>query len=167
MKNKNVITIILIILIVLGLLGLTFIVGGKGSDVSATLSNEPSVILANAQSESAAVKDSEKREFIQINMNEYLQYYTGSTPTCGYCQIAEPIIQNIAYQYNIDVHYLNTDNFSEEDQTTFVTSNEFFNTGYGTPILFIVQNSTIIDKVDGLTDYAHYIDFLTRNGYIQ
>jgi len=174
MKNKKTLKVIAIIALVVVLLILASTVGNK-SDKEEVLSNDPTIILANAREESASVKENEKKEFIQIDINEYMNYYNGeeptlillARPTCGYCQIAEPIIQNIAYEYNLDIHYLNTDNFTDEAQTTFVQSDEFFNTGYGTPILYIVMKGQILDKVDGLTDRAHYVEFLRMNGYIK
>ena len=138
------------------------------------LSEDAETIIAKSQEESAAVKESEKKEFAQIDVNTYLSYLNGSEaqiillarPTCGYCQIAEPIIQNAAYEYNIDINYLNTDNFQAEDTQNFINSNEIFQEGFGTPFLFIVKDGGIIDMIDGLTDKAHYIEFFKKNGYI-
>lgn len=139
------------------------------------LSNDANVVLENAQAESAAVVDDEKSEFNQIDINQYLEMYNGSEkqliliarPTCGYCQIAEPIIQNLMYEHNIEINYLNTDNFSEEDDATLVKSDELFSSGYGTPTLIVVGNGGIISNVDGLTDTAHYEKFFKENGFIE
>ena len=81
------------------------------------LSNDGDVIFENAQKESSAVADAEKGDFVQIDINQYMEMYNGTEkqlvliarPTCTYCQIAEPIIQNIIYKYNVTVNYLNTD----------------------------------------------------------
>ena len=64
------------------------------------------------------------------------------------------------------MYYLNTDNFSGEDQNNFIASNEEFSTGYGTPMLLVVGNGTIKNQVDGLTDRTHYIAFLQLNEFI-
>ena len=48
-----------------------------------------------------------------------------------------------------------------------IVSDEFFKEGYGTPILLVVGEGKIIDKVDGLTDSAHYVDFFKRNEFIK
>ena len=179
--NKT-LKIALIIIGVVIVLVLAFAVGGNGSSSSTTspnqqtnLSTNPEEIIANAQSESESIKDNEKKEFTQISLTQYLEYYAGSEPkiillarpTCHYCQIAEPIIQNVAYEYNIDINYLNTDDFTEDDQKNFIYSNDEFKEGYGTPLLFIVKDNQIIDKVDGLTDKAHYKEFFRLHGYIQ
>ena len=77
------------------------------------LSNDPETIYANAQKESETVKSDEMKEFNSIDVTTYLDYYAGedtklvllARPTCHYCQIAEPILQNIMYEYNIDLLY--------------------------------------------------------------
>lgn len=137
-------------------------------------SDDIKVIIANAQSESASVKEEEKKDFIDINIDEYLEKYNGNEkslvligrPTCQYCQIAEPILHNISYVYNIDINYLNTDNFQDGDSQKLVESDSFFSSGFGTPLLLVLSNGNINDKVDGLTDTAHYIKFLENNGFI-
>lgn len=139
------------------------------------LSNDPDVIYENAQKESAAVKDNEKKEFTQINLDTYFEMYKNEAndivliarPTCGYCQIAEPIIQNVAYEYSLKINYLNTDNFENTEEQTLQNSDEHFSSGLGTPTLVIVGGGKIIDAVDGLVDKAHYIDFFKRNGFIK
>ena len=139
------------------------------------LSNDGDVIYNNAQTESAAVKDSEKGDFVQIDLNQYMDMYNGSEkqivliarPTCHYCQIAEPIIQNLIYKYKLKINYLNTDNLSETDQQTLISSDEFFSSGLGTPTLLVVSEGKIHDTVDGLTDTAHYEEFFKTNGYIE
>ena len=147
---------------------------GTKSDTK-EVSNDSNSILDNAQAESAAVKDNEKGEFTQIDMNQYMEMYNGSEkkivliarPTCGYCQIAEPIIQNLIYKYNLPINYLNTDNFGENDEQTLISSNEFFESGLGTPTLLVISGGEIHDSVDGLTDAEHYEEFFKTNGYIE
>ena len=179
MEKNKIIKIVGIVVLIVGLIVCASLISGNGSEEekkpTEELSNDAEVILANAQKESSEVKDSEKKEFSQIDVAKYLEYYEGSEPqiillarpTCSYCQIATPIIQNIMYEYDINVNYLNTDEFTDETQTQFVKSDEFFSSGFGTPVLFIVKDKTIIDKVDGMTDKAHYIEFFKLNGFIK
>lgn len=142
---------------------------------SEEISNDGDEIYNNAQVESAAVKENEKGDFIQIDINQYLEMYNGSEkqiiliarPTCHYCQIAEPILQNLIYEYKLNINYLNTDNFEENDQQTLINSDEKFSNGLGTPTLVVVGEGQIYDAVDGLTDKAHYKEFFKKNGYIK
>ena len=139
------------------------------------MSEDANTILANAQNESTSVKESEKKDFISINVDKYLEYYNGpdkqivliGRPTCHYCEIAEPILHNIAFEYNLNINYLNIDEFSEDDTTNFYHSDETFDEGFGTPMLLIIGDNKIQDKIDGLTDRSHYIEFLKLNEYIR
>ena len=175
MKNKEII-IVLCVLVVALILVFAFGSGDKNkSNKEEANSSEVDTILANAQKESETVKPNEIKEFSNIDVTAYLEYYAGedtklvlvARPTCHYCQIAEPILQNVAYKYDLNIHYLNTDDFSEDDDQKFIESDEFLADGVGTPLLMNVGNGKIIDKVDGLTDSEHYIQFFKDNGYIK
>lgn len=170
MKKKTIGIIGVVALVIILLIGATI----KPKEKDNSLSNSGD-ILTNAQIESQNVKENEQKEFTEISVSDYMNIYNGgekalvlvARPTCGYCQIAEPILHNIAYKYDININYLNTDNFSEEDSSTFVNSNTQFAEGFGTPMLLVVSNSNINDIVDGLTDTAHYVEFLKKNGIIE
>lgn len=176
--KDNKIWVIGIVALAVILLIVSFSIGGgdeeSNNELEGNYSEDVEQIIKNAQAESAAVKDDEKGEFTYINVDEYLNLYSADSntlvllarPTCGYCEIAEPIIRNIIYVYNLDIKYLNTDEFTEDTQRQFVSSNEMFKEGYGTPLLMLVGNNNINDIVDGLTDYAGYMEFLQKNEII-
>ena len=133
-------------------------------------------LLARAQQQSAAVKDEEKKDFVSVNVSEYLEKYRDSDPhivliartSCGYCQIAEPILHKIAKDYDLEIFHLNTDDItSDDDLGEFVNSNEYFSSGFGTPLLLITKNSTLEDYLEGLADYEGYVDFLKDNHFIE
>lgn len=155
---------------------MSFFVGGQenSKEDASKMSEDANVIIANAQNESDSVKEEETKELPEINMDTYLEYYNGeenklvliARPTCHYCQIAEPIIKNIAYENDLDISYLNTDNFEGDDETKLVQSDEFFSEGFGTPLLLVVSEGKIVNKVDGLTDKAHYTEFFKSTGFI-
>lgn len=174
MKNNKILVILGIVLAAI----LIIICSMVGTDSNNTKTDkvveDGQTIVTNAQKESEAVKDDEKKEFTQINVDKYLEYYAGeenkiilvARPTCHYCQIAEPILQNISFKYNIEINYLNTDEFSDDDQTKFVNSDDTFKDGFGTPFLLIISNNKIVSSVNGLTDEDHYISFFKTNGFI-
>lgn len=137
--------------------------------------NDSNNTLENATIEAANIKENEQKEFTEINVDEYLNKYNGNEktlvliarPTCHYCQIAEPIIHNLAYKYDLTINYLNTDTFYDDDKQKFMESDEFFENGFGTPMLLIVSEGKINDMVDGVTDTSNYIEFLKRNKFIK
>lgn len=174
MKNNKILVILGIVLAAI-LIIICSMVGTESTNTKTDkVMEDGQTIVTNAQKESEAVKDDEKKEFTQINVDKYLEYYAGeenkiilvARPTCHYCQIAEPILQNISFKYNIEINYLNTDEFSDDDQTKFVNSDDTFKDGFGTPFLLIVSNNKIVSSVNGLTDEDHYISFFKTNGFI-
>ena len=174
MNEKKYIIIGTICLIVVLLVVVVF-AGKKGNEDKLEYSNDPNVIVQNAEKEAAAVTEGAKKDFEIIDVAKYLEYYKGSDPklvmlareSCYYCQIAEPIVQSIMKKYDIDIYYLNPDNFTEEEKNDFINSNERFKDGFGTPMLFLVGNDSIIDVVEGLTDKAHFVQFFKLNGFIK
>lgn len=138
-------------------------------------SEDINTIIYNAQSESANVKENEKKDFIEISVDLYLSKYSEEEkslvligrPTCHYCQIAEPILHNIAYKYNVDINYLNIDNFQNDDSQKLVSSDSSFSEGFGTPLLLVVGGGKIEGRVEGLTDTKHYISFMEKYGFIK
>ena len=175
MKNKELFIVIGIIIVSLILI-FAFSSGNKSKSNNLTTdSNDVNSILENAEKESESVKSNEIKELNNINVSDYLEFYAGeesklvlvARPTCHYCQIAEPILQNIAYKYDLEINYLNTDDFTEEDDKRFTESDESLKNGIGTPLLLNVGDNRIIDRVDGLTDSNHYIKFFKDNGYIK
>ena len=117
--NEKIRTIIITVVIVVVLVLAFTIENNKKTETTSEYSNDVSVILSNAEKESAAVTEEEKIEFPQIDVDTYLDYLNSeeariillARPTCHYCQIAEPILQKMAKDYNLTIYYLNTDNF--------------------------------------------------------
>ena len=183
MEKKNWITLVVVTLVVVGLFTLCFFVEGDNSDntiqkreETETTSTDVNSVVANAQKESAEIKDSEMDELDEIDVDEYLEMYSDSDelelvyvarPTCSYCQIAEPIVRKLDKDYDLDINYLNTDEFKGNDQNDFIKSDDLFAEGFGTPMLLLVGKDSIVDYVDGLSDTAGYKDFFKKNDLIK
>ena len=90
-----------------------------------------------------------------------------SRPTCGYCQIAEPILRHISYQYDFTIYNVNVDEMDDDDNSKLLESDDFFSNGYGTPLLIVVSDGEVVDMINGLVDTATYVDFFTDNGFIE
>ena len=177
-KSNNKIMIIVTAIIIVVLVGLCFVVGGKDTGTSETkLDEDVETIMSNLQSESAAVTEEQKGEFgAYINVSEYMDLYNKegeysliwvARPTCSYCELTTPVIQKMIKDYSVYISYLNTDEFSEDDTGTFIGTSEDFAEGFGTPMLLVVGDGKILDKVDGATDTAHYIEFLKKYKFIE
>ena len=170
MKKKKFGIIGVIVLVVLLIISSSITTDNKNS-----LSDDLETIISNATNEAKSIKSSEMKSFNEINVDEYINKYNGEEKslvligrdTCHYCQIANPILKHINYIYKIEFNYLNTDNFKEGDAQKLIDSDSYFANGFGTPLLLVIQDGSIKDKVDGLTDTAHYMKFLKENGFIK
>lgn len=147
----------------------------ESSTTDTSGSSDVGDMTARAQEESAAVSDDEKKDFKEIDVDTYLDLYEDdedsivlfSRPTCGYCQIAEPILHHIAYQYDLTINHVNTDEMDSDDSTKLLESDDFFSDGLGTPLLVVVSNGEIVDLVNGLVDTENYVQFFSDNGFIE
>ncbi len=132
-------------------------------------------ILTTAQKESKSISEKEQKPFVDITIDEYLEIY-GKQDTslvliyktnCNYCKIAEPILKNLIYQYNLTIYGMNIDNFTSEDKKKLLESDEYFTQGLVTPLLLIVKEKKFVDKVEGLLDQSHYKEFLEAYDFIK
>lgn len=183
MKNEgsnNKVMIIVTVVILVALICACIFIGGKDNNSSSStkeLSNDVETIMANLQVESEAVTEDQKGDFgANINVGEYIELLNKAgeyslvwvaRPTCGYCQLTSPVVQKLIKDYGIYISYLNTDEFSDEDNQTFINSDEEFSEGYGTPMLLLVGDGKILDRIDGATDTAHYKEFLVNYKFIE
>ena len=123
----------------------------------------------------------EAYKFTDITIDEYLELMNSedkkvvyvARPTCSYCQLESPIIKKIGSKYNLEIYYLNTQGFFDEekqdyteDGRKFMSSNEVYKEGWGTPNTIIVQNGDIVDGIYQYVEEKELLDFLKTNGII-
>lgn len=176
-KNIKIIKVVGIAIVVILVIILAFVASlnsnKNNSDYEST--DEANKIIENATKESQNVKEDEKKAYNEISVDEYLELYKGSadsivligSSTCHYCEIAEPIVQNVAYKYDLTINYLSTDSFSDEDEANLVSSDESLNGGFGTPLMLVVGNDKIVDRLSGLTSSEYYEEFFKSTGFIK
>lgn len=131
--------------------------------------------LEIAIKEAGEVSDDERVSPTEITVDEYLDIYNGtekqiillSRPTCQYCQIATPILENLIYNYDIKINYINTDELDDDSNAKLVTSDDYFSEGYGTPTVLVVGNGEIKDTIDGLVTRDDYISFFKQYGFME
>ena len=135
---------------------------------------EPDTTVIDAHAESADILEEERKAVTYIDVEEYFRLlasdensiiYIGR-PTCGFCNVARPIIEHIAFLNNLTVHYLNTDEMSNNEMIDLTASDEFFANGIGTPLLLIVRNGRIVDTFPGLSTINGYTEFFKGHDLI-
>ena len=132
-------------------------------------------VIELAQRESAEVKDDERKKMDSIDLDEYMDIYKDDeksivflgSSSCGYCKVSQPIVENVAFEHDLDIYYLNAGEFSEKEKEKFIDSNELFSEGYGTPMILIVSDGEILSYLDGLTYHDDYVKFFKENKFIK
>lgn len=174
-KLKNVTIVALILIIVFGASYFTSeLQEDKGDNKNNTTTTSTST-SSSSTSTSSDIKEDEQADLNDIDIDEYLDLKKASDasiiyiarPTCHYCQEEEPIVKNIVYEYKVKVNYLNTDELDDNGQAKLIKSDDYFSEGYGTPILLVVKNDKIVDKLEGLSDKDTIVKFFKDNGFIK
>ena len=163
MKDKSKIIIIVVIAILLILL-----VAANSTNKKKTKEEEQKKvedILTKAENDSKSISDNDK--FIEDYQSSEYNIVLIASPTCHYCELAEPILQNIAYVNDLNIEYLDISTLNDEENSRLNNCDEFFKGGVGTPLLLILGDNSIINKVDGLVDRSTYMDFFIKTNIIR
>ena len=122
-KQKD---IILIALVVVLLIVAAIVTGNKDSKVDIEL---PVALEGDAG-------------FNEITYSNYLEKIDSNEPFlvvivkdgCGYCEMYEPILKEVADEYNLPINYINLTNLSEEEYNNLAQSNAYLKKNqWGTP----------------------------------
>ena len=112
--------------------------------------------------------------FTEITYSEYEEKMNTEAPFlvvvvrdgCGYCEMYEPILEEVAGEYKIPIYYINMSNLSSEEYTALGTSNSYFkkNQGkWGTPTTLFMYGKSVIDSISGYVDKDEFVDFVKEN----
>lgn len=139
------------------------------------------VVLGFAFFVSQNMNSGDAYSFTEINIDNYLEKMADATPSiiyiarpgCSWCQKESPIIRKIGSTYDLEIFYLNTDDFFDdttrqytESGYKFMASAEKYKDGWGTPNTIIVGNGNIIDGVFGYVEANELVELFKNNGFI-
>ena len=153
--------------------------GEKYSKKSATSESSSDTssddILEVATKEAASISDDQRKSSDPISIDEYLEYYSGSSNTvvlfardsCQYCKLATPILENIIYESDVDLQYVDLSTLSDDDKTKLANSDDYFKEGISTPLLVVVGNNSMTDYIEGLNTKENYISFFKKYGFME
>lgn len=121
------------------------------------------------------IPEDKRKELNSISIDQYLEMLKGEEakviyigrPTCGHCVAQKPIMENIKFEYDVEINYLNTDELNDEGINKLITSNEYFSEGFGTPLTLIVKNNDIVDKAVGETSKKDMVAMFKKNSLIK
>ena len=173
--SNNIGIIIAITLIVILMIVIIGLAGSKGSYNSTKTETGGTSTSQSLESESNSIPEDERSDLKEINIDEYLSLKESNDaysviyvarPTCSYCILQKPIMENIVYKYGVTVNYLNTDELSDEGVSKLRDSDEYFESGWGTPLTLIVKDNKIVDKIEGASVSSTIIDLFKKYGII-
>ena len=112
--------------------------------------------------------------FTEITYSEYEEKMNTEAPFlvvvvrdgCGYCEMYEPILEEVAGEYKIPIYYINMSNLNSEEYTALGTSNSYFkkNQGkWGTPTTLFMYGKSVIDSISGYVEKDEFVDFVKEN----
>lgn len=171
-RNNTTLTMIVIVLILAIVLGGSYMLSemnDKGNYSNPSHNNTTST---------EEIPEEEQGDYNLIGLEEYFSLKAGSEysivyvarPTCGWCQQEGPFLRNVIYKYDAKVNYLNTDNLTKEEHQKFTNSlaedDSYFEKGYGTPLILIVKDNKIVDKLPGYHEQEDIISFFQEYNLI-
>ena len=86
-------------------------------------------------------------------------------PTCGYCNLLTPSLQDMKTRYGFDYVDINIDEISDKNLDKILEALQV--TELGTPYLAIVSNGKVVDVQNGYADYDVIFEFLKENSIIK
>ena len=112
--------------------------------------------------------------FTEITYSEYEEKMNTEAPFlvvivrdgCGYCEMYEPILEEVAGEYKLPIYYINMTNLNNDEYTALGTSNAYLkkNQGnWGTPTTLFMYGSTVVDSIPGYVDKDEFVKFVKEN----
>jgi predicted bacteriocin transport accessory protein len=88
-------------------------------------------------------------------------------PTCSYCQMFVPVLNELNDQYNFGYYYINTDEISATQLKTLLTDLGIDPEKFGTPYVLFMEDGEIKDEQVGYVDAKTFFNELKTNGYVE
>lgn len=152
-KQKDIILIILVAILLIIALVVT-------SNKEPKLDIELPVVLAGESG------------FNEISYSEYLEKIDSEEPFlvaivkdgCGYCEMYEPILKEVAEEYNIPINYINLTHLTEEEYSDLSNSNSYLKKNqWGTPTTLFMYGTTVVDSIGGYVEKESVVKFVEEN----
>lgn len=87
-------------------------------------------------------------------------------PSCGFCNLFEPILKKTSEQYHISYQYINTDSLEKKQLEKLLDQLEIRKSTFSTPRLIITKDHDIIDSYIGYMDDVTLFQFFQKNELI-
>lgn len=124
--------------------------------------------------EGEVLDDTKMKELTEITYSDYDKALKSKKETTVIYLVSDnsywnqyetPILKSVAYQYNLDIKYLNYDNLKEEEISAITKLDE--NITKDTPALLIVNNKKLVASQTTPASTSGLVSFLTENKIIK
>lgn len=88
-------------------------------------------------------------------------------PTCGFCNLFKPILEETSEKYEIEYRYINTDWFTKKELEKVLNKLNIRKSTFSTPRLIITEGTEIKDHYIGYMDDISLFHFFQKNGLIE
>ncbi len=83
---------------------------------------------------------------------------------CGYCEMYEPVVEEVANELGIPVNYLNLTNLSSEESDKLSKSNSYLKKNqWGTPTTLFMVGDKVIDSIGQYVEKDDFVSFVKEN----
>lgn len=168
-QSTKIVKVVLTAVVLLILTVIAFLV----TDIERDTKSDSEKYLDKATEESKSASKRKKTQ--EIDVERYLELYENSEKSvvlitrsgCEYCKIAVPIIENILYEEKFDIYSIDIGKLTNEGRQEIADSNSYFEEGFATPVLLLIGENEIKDKIEGLATKYEYKKFFKKYGYIK
>lgn len=102
-----------------------------------------------------------------LNGNEQFIVVLGQT-YCSACVSAKPVLNEIALENSVAIHWLNLTDLNTDDVTSLKASLSYFDDhSISTPLMLVVKDKKVVDSQVGALDKDGYVAFLKKQGVIK
>lgn len=110
--------------------------------------------------------------FNEITYSDYVNKIESNEPFlvvivkdgCGYCEMYEPILEEVAGEYSLPINYINLTNISEDEYNELASSNSYLKKNqWGTPTTLFMVGDTVVDSIGGYVDKDKFLEFVSEN----
>ena len=83
---------------------------------------------------------------------------------CGYCEMYEPIVTEVADEYKLPIFYINLAHLTDEEKDSLSQSNSYLKRNkWGTPTTLFMYGSNVVDSISGYVEKDTFISFVKEN----
>ena len=146
--------IVLVILVAVVLIIALVLTGGKKLDIELPIALEGEAGFTEITYSDYAEKLEKEAPFVVVIKRD----------GCGYCDMYEPIVTEVAGEYNLPIYYINLSNLTADEQSALSTSNSYLRKNqWGTPTTLFMYGKTVVDSIGGYVEKNTLVEFVKEN----